>query len=157
MRKADIVTAGILLAIGLLLMADSIRLGVGWAMEGPRAGFWPALMALGIIVGSIIVLVQAFQRKGVSKKTEPFIPREAIKPVLQCLIPAAMMVVLTEFIGLYISAGLYLAVYMRWIGRHSWVTVILLSIGIPLASYFLFDKIFLIPMPEGSLTSYLGF
>ena len=157
MRKADIVTGAILLGIGLLVMFDSIRLGVGWGMEGPRAGFWPFLMALGMVVGSVVILVQAVQRKGVSQSDKPFIPREAIKPVLQCAIPAAAMVALTEFIGLYIAAGLYLAVYMRWIGRHSWVTVLILSIGIPVASYIVFDKFFLIPMPEGSLKGLLGF
>lgn len=157
MRKADIVTAAILLGIGLLILLDCIRLGVGWGMEGPRAGFWPFLMALGMVLGSVVILVQAVQRKGVAKSDKPFIPREAIKPVLQCAIPAAAMVVLTEFIGLYIAAGLYLAVYMRWIGRHSWVTVLILSIGIPAVSYIVFDKFFLIPMPEGSLKSLLGF
>ncbi len=157
MRKADIVTAAILLGIGLLILLDCIRLGVGWGMEGPRAGFWPFLMALGMVLGSVVILVQAVQRKGVAKSDKPFIPREAIKPVLQCAIPAAAMVVLTEFIGLYIAAGLYLAVYMRWIGRHSWVTVLILSIGIPAVSYIVFDKFFLIPMPEGRLKGLLGF
>ncbi len=157
MRKADIVTAAILLGIGLLIGFDCIRLGVGWGMEGPRAGFWPFLMALGMVVGSVVILVQAVQRKGVAKSDKPFIPREGIKPVLQCAIPAAAMVVLTGFIGLYIAAGLYLAVYMRWIGRHRWTTVLALSITIPLVSYIVFDKFFLIPMPEGSLKGLLGF
>ncbi len=157
MRKADIVTGAILLGIGLLVGLDCVRLGVGWGMEGPRAGFWPFLMAAIMIVGSVIILVQAVRRKGVSKSSKPFMPREAIKPVLKCAIPATAMVVLTEFIGLYIAAGLFLAVYMRWIGRHRWVTVLILSIGIPAVSYIVFDKFFLIPMPEGSLKGLLGF
>ena len=31
----------------------------------------------------------------------------------------------------------------------SWVKVILLSILVPLSMYIVFDKIFLIPLPEG--------
>ncbi len=157
MRKADIVTGAILLGIGLLVGFDCVRLGVGWGMEGPRAGFWPFLMAAVMIAGSVIILVQAVRRKGASKSNKPFMPREAIKPVMKCAIPATAMVVLTEFIGLYIAAGLFLAVYMRWIGRHSWVTVLILSIGIPAVSYIVFEKFFLIPMPEGSLKGLLGF
>jgi hypothetical protein len=157
MRKADIVTAVILLAIGILLDIDSLKLGVGWGMEGPQAGFWPMIMAVGMTVGGVIVLVGALRRKGVSKKTGPFIPPEAIKPVLQCVIPAALMVLFTEYIGLYLAAGIYLAVYMRWIGKHRWVTVLTLSITIPVASYYLFDKVFLIPMPQGSLMGWLPF
>ena len=39
------------------------------------------------------------------------------------------MVLFTEYIGLYLAAGIYLAVYMRWIGKHRWVTVLILSIN----------------------------
>ncbi len=157
MRRADIACGVIILCIGLLVMFDSIRLNIGWGMEGPRAGFYPFIMSLGVVVGSVIILVQAFQRKGVARSDRPFIPPEAIKPVLKCVVPAALMVFLTEYIGLYIAAGLYMAVYMRWIGKHRWRTVLILSITIPLASYFVFDKFFLIPMPEGSLTRMLPF
>lgn len=157
MRKADIAVGVVILCIGLLVMFESIRLDIGWGMEGPRAGFYPFIMSLAVVVGSVIILVQAFQRKGVSGPGQPFIPREAIKPVLQCVVPAALMVFLTEYIGLYVAAGLYMAVYMRWIGRHRWRTVIILSIVIPLASYVVFDKLFLIPMPEGSLVRRLPF
>ena len=157
MRKADIACAVVILCVGLLVMFDSIRLDIGWGMEGPRAGFYPFIMGSGVVVGSVIILVQAFQRKGVSGSGQPFIPPEAIKPVLKCVVPAALMVFLTKYIGLYVAAGLYMAVYMRWIGRHRWRTVLVLSIAIPLASYFLFDKFFLIPMPDGSLTRMLPF
>jgi putative tricarboxylic transport membrane protein len=157
MRKADIVTAVILLAIGILLVISCLQLGIGWGMEGPQAGFWPFIMAMGMTIGGVLVLRGAVQRKGVAKKTEPFIPREAIKPVLQCVIPAALMVLFTEYIGLYLAAGIYLAVYMRWIGKHRWATVLILSISIPVASYYLFDKVFLIPMPQGSLMGWLPF
>lgn len=157
MRKADIVTAVILLAMGILLDIDSLKLGIGWGLEGPQAGFWPMIMAMGMTIGSVIVLVGAFRRKGVAKKTDPFIPPEAVKPVLKCVIPATLMVLFTEYIGLYLAAGIYLAVYMRWIGKHSWVTVLILSIIIPAASYYVFDKLFLIPMPQGSLMGWLPF
>ena len=157
MRKADIACGVVLLCIGLLAMVDSIQLDIGWGMEGPRAGFYPFIMSLAVVVGSVIILVQAFRRQGVSRSGQPFISPEAIKPVLKCVVPAALMVLLTEYIGLYVAAGLYMAVYMRWIGRHRWRTVLILSIAIPLASYVVFDKFFLIPMPEGSLPRLLPF
>ena len=157
MRKAEIACGVALLCVGLLIMVESIRLGIGWGMEGPQSGLYPFILSLGMVVGSLIVLVQAFQGKGLSGSGEPFIPRQAIAPVLKCIVPAALMVFLTEYIGLYVAAGLYLAVYMRWIGRHRWRTVFVLSIAIPLASYIVFDKFFLIPMPEGSLRISLPF
>jgi putative tricarboxylic transport membrane protein len=45
---------------------------------------------------------------------------------------------------------------MRWVGQHRWPVVLALSIGLPLGSYFLFDKWFLIPMPKGLWGEHLG-
>ena len=157
MRIADIVCAVVILVIGLLVMGDSIRLEIGWGMEGPKAGFYPFVMSLGVVIGSLVVLVQAVQRKGIARSKGPFIQREALRPVLQVVIPAAGMVLLTHFVGLYVAAGLYMAVYMRWIGRHRWLTVLALAIGLPVLSYVVFDRIFLIPMPAGNLQSFLPF
>ncbi len=151
MRKADLIVAVILMLLGIVVMGDSIRLKFGWGMNGPEAGFFPFIMSLIVVIGCLIVGAQAIARKGVSKTDKPFIPRAAIKPVLKVIIPAALMVILTEYIGLYIAAGLYMAVYMRWIGGHRWRTVILISVIVPLSTYFVFDKAFLIPLPKGSL------
>lgn len=157
MRKADIICALILLGIGLLVMADSIRLGCGWAMNGPRAGFHPFIMSLIVVIGCLIVIAQGIARKGVSASKKPFIPKGAIKPVLNVVLPAIGMVILTEYIGLYIAATLYIAVYMKWIGRYRWRMVIPLSLIVPLSTYILFDKLFLVPMPRGILGTMVGF
>ena len=66
------------------------------------------------------------------------------------------MVLLTEFIGLYLATALYLAFYMRRVGQHRWPLVLAVSLGVPLGSYFLFDKWFLIPMPKGLWGERLG-
>lgn len=157
MRKADIVCAVIILCIGILVMYDAIRLNIRWGMNGPEAGFFPFILSLLVVIGCLIVVAQAIAKKGVANSDKLFIPKGALKPLAKCVIPAALMVLLTEYIGLYIAAGLYMAVYMRWIGRNRWATVILISIIVPLSTYFLFDKFFLIPMPKGSLEDILGF
>jgi hypothetical protein len=72
-----------------------------------------------------------------------------MKPVLTVFIPACGMVLLTEVIGLYLAAMIYLAAYIRFVGGFRWQTVLLVSIPVPLVFYWLFEKIFLIPMPVG--------
>jgi hypothetical protein len=86
----------------------------------------------------------------------PFVRKGGWVPVVKVAVPAFGMVALTEAIGLYPAAAIYLAVYMRWIGRHRWITIFLVSILLPVASYFLFDKWFLIPMPKGYWTVISG-
>jgi len=158
MRKADGVCGLIFLALGSLIAYDGRKSGVfGWGPAGPEAGLYPFLLGAGIIVGSLIVLAQVLIRSRRSEPDQPFMPPGALKPLLYVAVPAALMVFLTEFIGLYLAAGLYLAVYMRWIGKNGWIKVLAVSILLPLAGYFVFEKWFLIPLPEGSLTGRLGF
>jgi len=158
MRKADVICALMLLAIGAVVCYDASRQGVfGWGASGPEPGMYPFLLGLGTILCSVIIVGQAFLRSRRAQEDTPFMPLGALKPVLCVAIPAALMVFLTEFIGLYLAAGLYLAVYMRWIGRHRWISVAAVSILLPLAGYVLFDRWFQVPLPEGSLAAYLPF
>ena len=87
----------------------------------------------------------------------PFVDRAKLAPVLKVLWPALAAVALMQAIGLYVSSAIYLGFYMRWVGRHSWVAVIVLSIGFPLATFVIFERWFLVPMPKGPLESWLGF
>jgi len=157
MRGADLMVAAIILAIGVVVGFDAIRLGYGWGMEGPKAGFFPFILALIIVGGSLVIIRQAIQGKGTAKASKPLVPREAVKPVLVVLIPAILMVALTEIVGLYIAAIIYLTVYIRWVGRFSWLTTVLIGILVPVSFYIVFDKIFLIPMPQGMFGARLGF
>jgi hypothetical protein len=148
-KTADIIVATILFGIGLLVAVDSWRLGSGWGMEGPQAGFFPFVMALLVVVGSGMAIRQAVKGTSSVKGTKLFVPPGALKPVLTVLIPAALMVILTEFVGLYVAAMIYLTAYIRVVGGYPWRTVLLVSILVPLACYVSFEKLFLIPMPQG--------
>ena len=153
MRTADIVTASVLLALGGLVGADAIRLGIGWGTDGPRSGFFPFWLALVLVVCCVIVIAQASRRE----TREPFVTRERLLLVLKVLWPATAMVVLTHVLGLYVSAGVYLGFYMRWVGHHGWRAVLALSIGVPVAAFLIFELWFLVPMPKGPLEAWLGY
>jgi hypothetical protein len=59
--------------------------------------------------------------------------------------------------GLYVSAAVYVAFYMRWIGRHPWWLTGVISIAIPLVTFVVFEQWFLVPMPKGPLEAWLGY
>jgi len=151
MRKADIACGLVLLVLGGLVLRESLELKIGWGLNGPEAGFSPFWLATGLVVCSAIVVIKAFLDRSPSSQ-RPFVRREALVPVAKAALPAFGMVALTEAIGLYPAAAIYLAVYMRWVGKHRWVTTLLLSIFLPVFSYFIFDRWFLIPMPKGHWT-----
>jgi hypothetical protein len=60
-------------------------------------------------------------------------------------------------VGLYVATALYMAFYMRWIGRHSWPVTVGLALAIPVATFFVFERWFLVPMPKGALEAWLGY
>lgn len=153
MRAADFVTAAFLIAFGVLVGIDSLRLGIGWGTDGPKSGFFPFWLAAILIATSLVTIVQAARRAD----RKPFVSRKALGPVLKVTWPAAAMVFLTHFIGLYLATGLYTGFYMRWIGRHNWALVLVLSVGIPVAAFLIFEKWFLVPMPKGPFETWLGY
>jgi len=77
------------------------------------------------------------------------IPEGGLKPILWVLLPSTGMVILTEFVGLHIAAAIFLAFYMRAVGKIHWATVVLVSILLPASLFVVFDKLFLIPLPMG--------
>ncbi|HYV65421.1 MAG TPA: tripartite tricarboxylate transporter TctB family protein [Myxococcales bacterium] len=153
MRAADIATASFLMLLGTLVLVEAIRLGFRWGPDGPQSGFFPFWLAVVVILHSAAILVQAVRKKS----TEPFATRDQLRMVLTVAWPAAAMVLLTHFIGLYVAAALYLAFYMRLVGRHSWVATVGLSLAIPLATFVVFEKWFLVPLPKGPLEAWLGY
>ena len=153
MRAADITTAFVLLLLGGLVLADAVRLGIGWGTDGPKSGFFPFWLAVVLIGACAVILVRAVGRS----PRIPFVSRERLAPVLMVLGPAAAMVSLTQFVGLYVAAALYLGFYMRWVGRHGWVAVILCAVGVPLVAFVVFEIWFLVPMPKGPLEAWLGY
>ena len=148
-KTVDIMVATVILCLGLLVGVVSFQMGAGWGLEGPRPGFFPFLMAVLIVGGCLMIIRQAVKGTSSVKGSKPFVPKGGLKPVLTVLIPACGMVILTEVIGLYIAAMIYLVVYIRFVGGFRWRTVLLASIPIPVISYWVFEKVFLIPMPMG--------
>ena len=148
MRQADIVCALCLLALAGMVAWESLRLDIGWGLNGPAGGFFPFWLAVGLGLCCLIIFAQAV-RHDTTAEAPPLVKPGGWKPVLQVVLPAAVMVALAEFIGLYLATALYLAFYMRRIGRYHWGLVLVVSLGVPLVSYFVFERWLFIPMPKG--------
>src|SRR5919201_1826080 len=134
-RTADLITAAVLLLIGVIVVSDSLRLGAGWGSDGPKSGFFPFWLGVLLLGVTTAIAIQAWRRGAGA----PFVTRERLRPVLQVLWPATAMVILTggvtvgtmtvvPALGLYVAAAIYLAFYMRWVGHHHWITVLVIAV-----------------------------
>jgi hypothetical protein len=153
MRAAELIVTSALMLLGGLVIFDALRLGIGWGTDGPKSGFFPFWLALIMVICCAIIFVQ----QAVKKTDRSFVDSKNLRPVLKVLWPAVLAVAVMEWLGLYVASALYLGFYMRWVGRHSWITVIGLSIGIPVVTFLIFEKWFLVPMPKGPLEAWLGY
>ena len=153
MRTADLAAAAVLMLVGGVVIFDALRLGIGWGSDGPRSGFFPFWLAVIMTVTCALIIVQALRRP----QGGAFVSREALRPVLAVLAPATAMVIVMQFTGLYVASVLYMAFYMRWVGRHRWLTTIAVSVGLSVVTFLVFELWFLVPMPKGPLETWLGY
>lgn len=153
MRNADILLATLLMVLGVIVLAESVRLGFRWGPDGPQSGFFPFWLSVILIGHCIAVVVRALRRRS----TAPFATRQQLRSVLVVAVPAAAMVLVMQFLGLYVATALYLAFYVRMVGRHSWVTALGLAVCVPLVTFVIFERWFLVPLPKGPLETWLGY
>jgi hypothetical protein len=152
MRRADLFTASLLMLVGGVVVFDAVRLGIGWGTDGPQSGFFPFWLGALLIGACAVIMAQAWRERAAG----PFVTREKLGLVLRVLGPAVGLVVLMQWLGLYVAGALYIAAYMRWIGRHSWWAVAACAVTTAVVAFLIFDRWFLIPMPKGPLEAWLG-
>jgi putative tricarboxylic transport membrane protein len=153
-RAADIAVALILVAVGGLVIADSLRLGIGWAEDGPKPGYFPFYTGLLIVLSSLCTIVLTLGR---IKSSESFVGRARFRDVLKIFVPSAVYVGLIGFIGIYVASALFIAVFMRWLGRFGWPMIIIVSVAVPFSLFLIFELWFLLPLPKGPLEDVFGY
>ena len=50
-RGPELVVAALLMVVACLVIKDSLRVGIGWADDGPRSGYFPFYIGL-LLLGS---------------------------------------------------------------------------------------------------------
>ncbi|HSD93889.1 MAG TPA: tripartite tricarboxylate transporter TctB family protein [Syntrophales bacterium] len=158
MRKANLWVAVFLFVIGAIVMFDSVRLGFRWQPGfGPGAGYLPFYLSLGVLICTGINIVKQIRQLSKSGTTgdKRLIQEGGLKPILWVLLPSTVMVILTAIIGLHFAAFVFLLFYMRAVGKIGWLECALVSVLFPIGMYVVFDRLFLIPLPDGMLGSYI--
>ena len=54
-------------------------------------------------------------------------------------------------LGIYISSVLLIAAFMKWLGRYAGGITLAVAIGVPVVTYLMFEKWFLVPLPKGPI------
>ncbi|WP_454649084.1 tripartite tricarboxylate transporter TctB family protein [Bradyrhizobium liaoningense] len=137
---------------GLVVILGSLKAGINWGAEGPRAGFFPFYIGAAIVVASAINLWHA-QRDDDGRL---FAEWGQLRQVMSVVVPTAIYVGSMPFIGLYVASMVFIAWFMRWLGHYRWLTTIAVAVGMPILTYLVFERWFLVPLPKGPLEEWLG-
>ena len=154
-KSAELAVAALFFLLGAVVIADSVRLGIGWQeVHGPRPGYFPFYIGLIICVAALVNIVRELLNDGARSKT--FVEVGQLKMVLAVLVPTAVFAALVTWIGIYVSAVAYIAYFMRWLGKYVWWKVAVVSFGTVTVLYLVFEKWFKVPLPKGPLENLLG-
>ena len=153
-RSAEIVVAALFLLLGAIVAYDSVRLGARWAADGPQPGYFP--FYLGLLICISAAATGLFALRMPAEKNRTFVEVGQLKLVLSVLIPSAVFAGMVGWLGIYVSGALFIALFMRWLGKYPWWKVALVSIGNSVVFYLIFEIWFLVPLPKGPLEALLG-
>src|SRR5258706_8379424 len=153
-KSAELVVAALFLLAGAIVVYDSLRLGAKWADDGPQAGYFPFIVGAIICVASAINLVAVFAWARDMDQT--FVEVGQLKMVLSVLVPSAIYVGLIGWIGIYVPSILFIAFFMRWLGKYSLLTLAAVSVGHSIFFFVIFEVWFKIPLSKGPIENWLG-
>jgi len=131
-----------------------VRLGARWAEDGPQAGYFPFYIGLLVCVSAVVNLVLAL----VSRKdaARDFVELGKLKLVLAVLVPSGIYVAAIVWTGIYVASALFIAFFMRWLGKYAWWKVAAVSAGTMVVFFLVFESWFKVPLPKGPLENLLG-
>ncbi len=151
-RHVEMGVAVFMMLLGVITIVGSLKVGIGWAAEGPQSGFFPFWIGVLIVAASGYNFVRAYASTG----SRLFAGWGQIRQVLKVVWPMALYVAAIPWLGIYVSSVLLTAGFMRWLGRYGWALTLGVSVGLQVLAYLTFEKWFLVPLPKGPLEDLLG-
>ena len=151
MRRAELVMALAMAVFSLYLMWKSAELPIGWiAGEGPGGGAFPFWLSAGMLVCTLVIIGRWLWRTSpLSQSDKRFMDGHAFTLFLLGAGSLTAMIGLIHVIGVYGAVPLYLAFYMRIMGRHAWPTTAAIALVTPVIAFFFFEIALHITLPKG--------
>ena len=142
-RWPELGVALLLVVLAGLVIKGSLRVGTGWADDGPRAGYFPFYIGLALLLNW--------------RAHERFAERAQMASVWAILWPMAIYVGLIFAVGIYVASILLIGYFMLRHGKHGVALTAAVSLGVPLFFFLVFERWFLVALPKGPLEAWFGF
>ncbi len=163
-RSLDIAVALLFLVAVAIVIYDSARIGFGWREDGPAPAFFPFWIAVGMGVASLVNLMRAIGDRAAGDDT--FVSTPAFGRVLTVLIPSLAFIALIGGVslgpialpglGIYVASAIFITGFMLMVGRENLFKAVAIGVAVPVVTFIMFERWFLVPLPKGPLESLLG-
>ena len=151
MRRAEIVTAGVLALFSVYLMWKSSELEIGYvAGEGPGGGAWPFWLSAVMLVCTLVIMANAVRGRTVpARSVEPLLDRYGKRMLV--LVGGGILgfVALIDVISMYGAMAVFLLYYLKFLGRHTWRLTLSMTLLVPTIFFFFFEGLMRITLPKG--------
>ncbi|MBP2326427.1 hypothetical protein JOF56_006812 [Kibdelosporangium banguiense] len=138
---AQVGAALVACAVGVFGVVVSSGLGLG-RLTQPGPGLWPfAISVVIVVLSAVLVFVGR-----TAKDAEQFSKASLLTGL--AVVTLILLAVLLPLIGFEIPSLLLMFVWLRWLGRESWRSAIVLSVGTVAVLYLLFVVLLQIPLPR---------
>ena len=154
-RAVGAVTAIVFFLVGVVMIVDNYKIGAGWAPEGPEAGYFPLRIGVIICVAAAVVFYRALAAKGGAARA--FVTYGRLRHVMVVLLPTIAYVLAIKFVGIYVASAVFIGAFMRVMDRFGWLKTIVISVGVSVALFWLFELQFKVPLPKGPLEARFGY
>ena len=154
-RAVEIGVAAVILSFGILVAVDSLRTGARWGEDGPMPGYFPFYIGLLICISSAMVLLRGIRNRALAE--DSFVSRGELGKILVVLVPSIVYAAVIAYLGFYVSSILFIAYFMRRLGKYSWLTIGAVSLGVMISFFLMFEVWFKVPLPKGPLEAAFGF
>src|SRR5690348_11313987 len=159
-RAWEAAVALLFLVFGSGVMWDSWRIGARWGSDGPQAGYFPFYIGVFIVVSALAMLYAAL-RMGAAEGGQPFVRWGQLSMLRTVFVPSIVYVFLIDnpwfSLGIYVPSALFIAAFMRYLGKYRWVNVVAVPLAVMVAFFMMFEIWFQVPLPKGPLETALGF
>lgn len=153
-RGVELGVAGFIALLALIGIYGSIKVGIGWASDGPRAGFFPFYVSLIILISCAVNIAQVVRS---APDGRVFAYWNQLTQVGSVLLPTVIYVLAIPYTGIYVASAVLIAFFMRWFGRYRWSVAVGVAVVVPVITFFMFEVWFLVPLPKGPLENMLGY
>ncbi len=150
MNKPNIVSGliGIAISTYVLLVASNFP-SIPGSKIGP--GYFPVLLAIGMMCASMILLIQALLKKGELRYNKLNIKSPELIRSFLSLVATVFYAIIMQFTGFIVATVFYLFYLMYLLKNRNYKQMVILSVLISIAVYIVFKGILKLTLPTGFL------